>query len=100
MTQLVGVDVFFLSESLPDLPKSFGSLNLVFLETRGTQIWPGETPDFHFLPLKRCRYETTRSTSHEEINDLLSTLTKNGLQWTTCQKLYSQNDEKLYSQPY
>lgn len=100
MAQLTGVDVFFLSETLPKLPENFGNLNLTFLETRGTQIWPGELPDFHFLPFKRCRYETTHTTSHEEINALLTALTEKGIHWTTCQKLYSENGEKLYSQPY
>ena len=100
MVRLVGVDVFLKSETIPEVPREQGNLKLTFIANRGTRIWPGKVPDMHLLELMRCRYESEQGVTDEEIDNLLHALTSGGFHWASSQKLFAENGEELYSQPY
>jgi hypothetical protein len=99
MFTLAGVDIFLQTDQIPDVPKEHGPLKLVMMMNRGMRVWPGEPPQMHFLDLTRLRYEGEGVTS-EHIESLLSELSKMGFVWAKAQKLFTEDGEKKYSQPY
>lgn len=100
MFKLVGVDVFLQSETIPDVPKEHGKLALTFIANRGMRVWPGESPEMHFLDVMRCRYESEEGISDADIDELLHLLSEQEFTWSKAQKLFAKEGEKLYSQPY
>jgi hypothetical protein len=100
MFKLHGVDVYIQAKAIPEVPKEFGSMKLLFISNRGTRVWPGPPPDTKIMDLFRCRYESEQEVGHPEIDSLLSELTKMDLVWPQSQKLFWRDGEKMYSQPY
>lgn len=100
MFKLVGVDVYLQTDRIPDAPHEHGPLRLVFIANRGMKIWPGEAPQMHLLDLTRLRYEAEGEVTDADVESLLSKLTNTGLTWAKAQKLFEQDGERKYSQPY
>lgn len=100
MFKLVGVDVYLQTDCIPDAPHEHGPLRLAFVDNRGVKVWPGEPPEMHFLDLMRLRYEAEGEVSDSDVESLLATLTNGGFRWAKAQKLFEQDGERKYSQPY
>jgi hypothetical protein len=100
MLKLHGVDVYIQSTQIPDVPKEFGNMKLLFISNRGTRVWPGVAPDLSIMDLFRCRYESDGEVSNGDVDSLLQDLTGRNLTWPQAQKLFWKDSERLYSQPY
>lgn len=97
---LHGVDVYVQAKELPDVPREFGDMKLLFMSNRGTRVWPGPQPDLRLMDLFRCRYESEKEISPDQVDALLSELTKLNFVWPKSQKLFWKDGERMYSQPY
>ena len=97
---LHGVDIYIQTTQLPDVPKEFGKMKLLFISNRGTRVWPGATPDLSIMDLFRCRYESDEEVANTDVDSLLQDLTAKNMTWPQAQKLFWKDGEKMYSQPY
>lgn len=100
MFELHGVDIYVQSKTLPDMPKEFGSMKLLFMSNRGTRVWPGPQPDLRLMDLFRCRYESDEAVNNADVDSLLAEVSSKGFVWPQCQKLFWKEGERMYSQPY
>jgi hypothetical protein len=100
MFQLVGADVYLNSNSILDVPHEKGRFKLIFISNRGTKCWPGPPPDMELLENFQCRYESDDTVSEQEVDEFIAGLTQAGFHWTKVQRLYMQDGERQYSQPY
>lgn len=100
MMTLHGVDVYIWIDTTPELPKTFGKMTLTLISNRGTRVYPPPAPDIALLNWPRCRYESDTELTDAEIQELVNEITKLGFRWTKCQKLFREDGNNLYSQPY
>ncbi|MBL8088582.1 MAG: hypothetical protein JNM85_11005 [Chthonomonas sp.] len=102
MMTLHGVDVYIWTETneTPEITKEFGSLKLTLISNRGTRVYPGPAPDIALLNWPRCRYESDTEVTDAQIQTVLNELTASGYRWTKAQKLFREDGNNLYSQPY
>lgn len=100
MMTLHGVDVFVHCPETPDVPKSVGTLQLTMISNRGTRVYPPPAPDIRLLDWPQCRYESDTEVTDTDIEAVLAQITAAGFRWTKAQKLFREDGNKLYSQPY
>jgi len=94
--ELVGVDVFVQSDSLPKIPQSIGKFTLSMISNRGTKVYPGILPDIHLDDCFRIRWTSSESITNADVMDLLKEFPEE-YPWMHIEKLHKQGDTLLYS---
>lgn len=98
--QLHGVDIYIRCETIPELPKKFQDFELKIISNKGTRVYPPPIPDIELVDYYRCRYLSEHEVSSEKVETLITYLTEQGFVWIQCIKLYFNNGEEQFSQPY
>lgn len=93
----VGCDVFVHHDGLPVMPESIGPFTLRLLSNRGTKVWPGPTPDILLVDHFRCRYVAKTPVARQQILEVLSHLTEQGVQWLHVELLWNDAGVAKYS---
>jgi len=98
--ELVGVDVYLITEEgIPSFPEIEG-LKCEFISNRGTKVWPGFlSPDLLMINWYRCRFMATRSITDSDLNRFLEKLSEQ-YWWSSAQKLWNYDGEGGYSKAY
>lgn len=97
---LHGVDVFIWSDSVPKLPEKHGNMQLELISNRGTRIYPPPAPEISLSDWHQCRFLSSNEIKDNDVDNLLQKLSDSGLKWTKCQKLFKNNGENQFSEPY
>lgn len=99
--QLHGVDVYLWVTENPNIATQFGNLSLLFIANRGTRIYPvSANPKMTENDWPQYRFVSDAPVADAEIETLLKALSDQGVKWTKAQKLYRQDGNNLYSEPY
>jgi len=53
----VGLDIFFVSTSFPNIPPKIADCELVQISNRGSKVWPGPVPNIQMTDLYTARYK-------------------------------------------
>ncbi len=97
---LHGVDVYVRSDDIPNLDESYGNLRLLFMSNRGTKVFPPPAPKFKFIGIFRCRFFSESEVTDQEVDQLLTEITKQGYKTSQFQKLFMLDGVKQFSEPY
>ncbi len=100
MMTLHGVDVYIRHPEIPDIPKEHGTFALIFISMRGTRVTLPLPPGTELVDWLQCRYFSETEVTDQQVDELVSTLTGLGWQWTKCQKLFMIDGVNAFSQPY
>ncbi len=103
--ELVGVDVFVMSDLKPDdlaemLQSAVGEhLPLTMITNRGVKVWPNGHPATFCTDHWRCRFkpEDTSKMNHHFIVEVLGNLADAGVDFIKTEQLYTFDGEKAYS---
>ena len=99
--ELVGVDLYLISEDGIPTFEDVGPFRCEFISNRGTKVWPGfVSPDLLMVNWYRCRFMATREVTDAEVNTFLAELTKRGWWWSAAQKLWTYDGEPGFSKAY
>lgn len=99
-TQLVGVDVYIITQGGIPRFDDYGAFKCEFISNRGTKVWPGfVSPDLMLVDWYRCRFLADASIEDADVNLFLSELSEKW-QWSAAQKLWNYDDEPGFSKPY
>lgn len=94
---LVGTDVFIQCDTPPAVPENTGKFRLAQISNRGTALTPQNVNDILLVDVFRCRYKATEAISHQDILDLLRSLTEAGFRWMHVENLHETDGGAAYS---
>ena len=97
----VGLDVFLKTSSIPDCFAGPSPFELKSIANRGTQVWPGETPEFDLCDIFQCRFlaKTDSTLDSGTVRKLLDFLDSKKLDWVHIEKLFNFDGKPGFSNP-
>ena len=99
-TQLVGVDVYIITDKGIPQFNEYGAFKCEFISNRGTKVWPGCVgPDLLLVDWYRCRFVATTDVKDCDVDKFLAKLSEDWL-WSAVQKLWNYDDVPGFSKPY
>ncbi len=97
--ELIGVDVYIISDHLPPLPERIGPFHLDIISNRGLKVYPGPMPDALCVNWWRCRYKAKEKATDTDVTNLLAELAPN-FWWSAAQKLWNFDGEPGFTVAY
>lgn len=93
-----GIDLFVHHNSVPDLPKRIGKLELKLISNRGTKIDSNDDniPDTYLVNWYRARYLSQQPLTDEDLCAFIAEIPAS-IYWTTIQRLNMVRGEAMYS---